>query len=261
MCIAIVKQRNVKLPDYTVFSNCFSNNPHGAGFVVNKDGRYNCIYKGFDNIDEFYEKCLNEIKICDSAILHFRFATHGKIDQRNCHPFFCSNDYAVNSITKNGMIFDCKAMVHNGVLNIHKNGTNSDSFEFSKLLANDKNKIDHNKMIETNNKIAILNIDGTIELYGNWYMDMQLIFSNGTYKTDCNLESKKKNINYSLCDCCGNIGENYIDTDVGYHFCKYCSDVVVHWHKCKLCGKNTTDFICNECFEKNNFKENYFIEV
>lgn len=255
MCIAFIKPSNYSLPDLNFFKNCFDNNPHGAGFVVNKFDGYNVVFKGYESYKELYRECCKYISKNDVAIVHFRYATHGIIDKHNCHPFFCTNDLNANNIYKNAK-FKYKALVHNGVLNIHRQNNDSDSFTFATKCCN--KIIDNNKIIESNNKIAILNCDGTVETYGNWIKYNNILCSNATFRLNLQYWKEKRKKDYKLCDLCGDIGENYITTDVGYNFCVECSNKHVYWHKCQKCNKKSIGLYCNECFEKFNMEENYF---
>jgi hypothetical protein len=99
MCLAVYKPANV-LPDWGALEAGFSSNKDGAGFVVVKDGKL-LVSKGHFTFDDFREAYLPYADL--QSAIHFRFATHGKTNAINCHPF---------------MIHDDLAMIHNGVLPI-----------------------------------------------------------------------------------------------------------------------------------------------
>lgn len=258
MCIAIYKPKDVELPSKEILKICFSNNPHGAGFVTDIIGSYPGIstYKGYFTFDEFYEKFINNVKKEHVCLIHFRFATHGSKNIENCHPFvFYKYDFN-DKYGEHPATFS--ALIHNGVVNNGlKNQKHSDTFWLTKQIECGK-KINNETFKDTNNKVAIINSDKSIELFGSWIEDNGIFYSNGTYRFDCIEESKKQNKKFTFCDCCGILGEDFLETDVGYHFCKKCLDNYIVLNKCQNCGNLTTNKYCNTC---NNlgFSTNYFI--
>ena len=97
MCIICVKPAGVQMPPMAILTRCAALNPHGFGFAT-KDR----VFKTLDPKEFFSE--LKTIKKNETAILHFRYATHGSIKLENCHPF---------RDEKTGVSF-----AHNGILNI-----------------------------------------------------------------------------------------------------------------------------------------------
>src|SRR3990167_8960546 len=113
MCIAIAKQAGLAIQE-NILKTCFENNPDGAGFCVEVDGKL-IINKGYFTFEDFYTAYQPyEYK---KALLHFRIRTHGDIDTDNCHPF---------------VISDNLAFVHNGIINaVHAKGSESDTIIFN----------------------------------------------------------------------------------------------------------------------------------
>lgn len=99
MCLAIYKPATTK-PDKEAYRNGFESNAHGAGFAAAVNGAL-IIGKGFFKFESFWE-AFQPYADCP-ALVHFRYATHGKRDEDNCHPFSVSDNLA---------------MIHNGVLPI-----------------------------------------------------------------------------------------------------------------------------------------------
>ena len=99
MCLAVYKPANV-LPDWGALEEGFKSNKDGAGFVVVSDGKL-LISKGHFSFDDFREAYLPYADL--QSAIHFRWATHGKTDALNCHPFSITDDLA---------------LIHNGVLPI-----------------------------------------------------------------------------------------------------------------------------------------------
>lgn len=98
MCIAIFKAPGKTLSK-EILQRCFERNPHGAGFAFAKNRKLR-MAKGFFKFENFW-KNFNENQEGNAAIVHFRFASAGVIDKRNCHPW---------------RIDDNHAMIHNGTL-------------------------------------------------------------------------------------------------------------------------------------------------
>ena len=94
------------MPPKAILNRCATLNPHGFGFAT-KDKIYKTL-----SCEEFF-KAIKEIPRTETAILHFRFATHGSIKIENCHPF---------KDEKSGISF-----AHNGVLDIQTKDDMTDS--------------------------------------------------------------------------------------------------------------------------------------
>lgn len=98
MCLAIAKLAGAEIPVEHLKTG-FKNNDDGAGFSVVNKGRL-ITKKGFWNFYDFWQAF--EPYQLDPAIIHFRLATAGKINKKNCHPFeMCHGLYSV---------------IHNGIL-------------------------------------------------------------------------------------------------------------------------------------------------
>lgn len=110
MCLAIYKPKNATLSKQHL-KNGFRANDDGAGFSIS-DGKTLTTYKGFFDFDSFYAtfKPFNRAGV--SAIVHFRFATHGAVNTDNCHPFQVSETISI---------------IHNGVLAWRSNEKQSDT--------------------------------------------------------------------------------------------------------------------------------------
>lgn len=255
MCIAIYKPKGISIPSIENLSNCFSNNPHGAGFATFADNPWIkgiMVMKGFFDFQSFYDNLFRYVGKSDVCLIHFRYATHGTIDESNCHPFTFEK-------FQKDVLTDISALIHNGVINNgEKNAKNSDTYWLTRQIEAGRS-INNEVFKQTNNKVAILNGDQSVELYGNWIEDNGVFYSNGTYRFDCEKESKKQEKKLTFCDCCGILGESFFETDVGYHFCDQCLKDKITIFNCKSCGLKTTNHFCNLC---NNLGKstNYFNE-
>lgn len=154
MCIIICKPEGVKMPPMAIIARCAALNPHGFGFAT-KDR----IYKTLSFED--FKREIKTIRKDETAILHFRYATHGSIKASNCHPF--RDD-------KTGVSF-----AHNGVLNITPIGDMTDSetaFRTRIVPTIEEYGFDSDEFIKANHDIiggsrfAYIDKDGDYRLYG-----------------------------------------------------------------------------------------------
>ena len=203
MCIAIIKNKNVQLPSDTILQMCFKNNHDGAGFVVNRNG-YNYIQKGFFTFKGFYSAFKEmHIKKEESALIHFRVATHGKVNIQNCHPFPIEKDF--KNMVMPQLKTKSSVLVHNGKLDIDIEREHySDSMHLAKNICQfnfTDNKfrcfleyiIKPTQINIRGNRLAIIDCNGNIEKYGvGWIEDNDLWYSNDSYKQNGTYKQKKK---------------------------------------------------------------------
>lgn len=209
MCLAIYKPENISIP-YDYLENGFNENPHGAGFAY-YNGTLN-VKKGYFKFDDFMSDYLKCEKY--KSIIHFRWATSGKKDIDNCHPFTFSN-YAV---------------IHNGVLNHRSTETESDTNCFTKDILSSvikrygltkKVKKILSKHIGESNKMVILSKYGDVHFLnkhcGHWLNNVW--YSNTSYKDSYFFSVKKQPYDYAnmeYCDYCYksfNINTMVLDRD------------------------------------------------
>ena len=175
MCVIVVKESGVSWPGKRYMRNCFLENSHGAGLAwADAEGVH--VEKGYFSWGPLWRdlKALEDYPV----LVHFRLATHGSINEENCHPF----------LLKNGTV-----MAHNGVLSIEplqEDMTDSESFGkkyLEKFTAKDLKK-DHVKgLIEVaigSSKIALLNPDGSFTIFNRSKgVDFKGVwFSNDSYE-------------------------------------------------------------------------------
>lgn len=211
MCIAIIKKRGVALPE-NFKEQCkqsYDSNRDGMGLAYYKDGeKKTYVSKGFFNFDEFWKELeFLEVKPEDSLLVHARISTHGKTDDKNCHPFVVSKKEDECCMVKG---FTTKpVIIHNGVFSKYGDRTSdySDTFHFAnKYLTNpgvkevlkycpekfDKSSKDiiilkdgvvTDVTNDFNGKVAILNSNGDINTFGYFLEDGGMLYSNTGYKT------------------------------------------------------------------------------
>ncbi len=183
MCLAIYKPADAQVSEEHL-RNGFANHSDGAGFAWSVDGKL-FIKKGIFNVEEVIEhyRLIKDYP----CLIHFRKATHGKVDKTNCHPFLFND----------GKL----ALIHNGILSIKCTIDGlSDTAHFVKLVLEpmvNRNKVPINDgalsyLINTSigsDKMAVMTEDGTTYIFnedkgkwegGVWYSNS--IFS-WTYKS------------------------------------------------------------------------------
>jgi len=176
MCIAIYKPEDMLLSEETI-TNSWNNNPDGAGFMYVQDNKV-VIEKGFMTLPAFLEAYTPHKD--KQMALHFRIATHGKVNAANTHPF---------------QVSDTLGVIHNGVMsnvkcNIDKNM--SDTWHFVEHIMKPYEahlfEPGFKELIESYigySKLVTLRRDGSFDIFnerlGDW--DCQCWFSNKSYQT------------------------------------------------------------------------------
>jgi predicted glutamine amidotransferase len=122
MCLIILTQPSVKLPTKKELQCAWENNPHGAGYSYFM-GTLNIIEKELLNFEVFYAMLKKDYKVYgkfSQFLIHFRYATHGLIDDSNCHPFTMING---------------PTMAHNGIIcEMPEHPTKSDTIVFKEYI-------------------------------------------------------------------------------------------------------------------------------
>lgn len=157
------------MPPKAILDRCARLNPHGFGFAT-KDR----IFKTLD-FEDFYKQ-IKTIKQYETAILHFRYATHGSIKLENCHPF---------RDEESGVSF-----AHNGILDIKpiKDMTDSETAFRTQIAPIIKaNGFQSSEFIFKNYEIiggsrfAYINSKGEYRLYGTFVQHKGCWYSNRNF--------------------------------------------------------------------------------
>ena len=142
MCIIIAKQPNGIVTEDTLH-HCWNANDDGAGFMYAKHNQLH-IEKGFmewDNFIERYRSVISEHGQQLPMVIHFRIATHGKINEENTHPFTISNKMA---------------FAHNGMIKcVETTPEHSDTWHFNEAIIKPMQKLD-NKFLKKQHNIKLL---------------------------------------------------------------------------------------------------------
>lgn len=174
MCIAILKPKGVSISK-EILETCHKNNKDGMGFsYIDDDKMY---IKKFMKFDEFYKE-FEKVQDKSTMIIHFRIATHGKVEVKNCHPFWLNHRMA---------------LIHNGVISGYGDKDNkTDTQDFiDKVIGNISWKEWKNPCYRElvgkaigYSKLAILDITGNYyiinENLGEW--SDGIWYSNQSYK-------------------------------------------------------------------------------
>ena len=157
------------MPPKAILNRCATLNPHGFGFAT-KDRIYKTL-----SYDDFYRE-LKTIDRDETAILHFRYATHGSIKEANCHPF---KDY------ETGVSF-----AHNGVLSIETTNDMTDSetaFRTRIVPAirrhgfNSRQFDDENYSVIGSSRFAYVDNEGNYRLFGTFFKHGECWYSNRNF--------------------------------------------------------------------------------
>lgn len=132
MCVIAYKPKKAKFPSRENVKEMWESNPDGAGIMCRCDDGTILYVKGFMKLlcfEEWIEKYSTWLDAHECA-LHFRIATHGGVNQKNCHPFAIGEDpglLAAGNLEA--------AMMHNGVLPfVPRRKTISDTAELALRL-------------------------------------------------------------------------------------------------------------------------------
>jgi len=243
MCIIVVKPRGAE-PLKEELRNCFNNNSDGCGFVVNKGG-VNIIRKGFFSFNRFYSCYKSMVDKDDPAVIHFRLATHGKIDGGNCHPFPVVKNKELLRATE----VETKSIVvaHNGIIDIdvRKKGI-SDTMQFVIDILSDeavRGNLYKSRAIQKlvkeyigSGKLAFINSKGEILMIGQFIKNRGIYYSNNgylvTYKKYAGYIGEyyysiyEERDRYMPCDLCDDVDGVEYDAPSGLYLCESCRRIM-----------------------------------
>ena len=190
MCIICVSPRKVRQPSLTTIRTMFQRNPHGAGYMVARDGAVH-ISKGYMDVDSFIAAIRAErFTAKDAVVYHFRISTQAGVNPEMTHPFPLSNRLA----HMKALDVDCECGVaHNGIIRLTSDPDNkeySDTALFitkflSRIVRRPEDLKDENVLALVHSlagsKLAIMDASGYVATVGNFINERGLLFSNDSY--------------------------------------------------------------------------------
>lgn len=175
MCILITKEKGVCFPSERSIVNSIANNPHGFSMAYNNCGEI-ITYKTLD-AKEFMDEYRRVVKTYDhhdtAMIIHARIATHGTVNEENCHCW-------------TGNVLGCEmAFAHNGILPITPVGDMTDSETFLRyhieLCDTMQSFLDEVNFYIGGSKLAFLDESGNILRFGSFITERGIQYSNRSY--------------------------------------------------------------------------------
>lgn len=203
MCIAIAKPMGVDIPSDEILTNCFKNNPDGAGFAFNYNNEV-IIRKGYMKLKDFldaFHKYDEKFNFKNRGVLiHTRITTHGGTNPQMCHPFPINSDEGALKKIEYSSPY---AVIHNGIISLtsaeatrKKDMSDTAVFvqKYLTKIAKNKNWFSNEANIELieeliDSKMAILNGNGSIVMTSGFTEDEGIFYSNSSY-----LENKYKKV-------------------------------------------------------------------
>ena len=190
MCIICVSKPGCEQPSVKTLRTMFLLNPHGAGYMVARDGKV-FIHKGFMNIEEFLNAVRRErFTAADSVVYHFRISTQAGVNPEMTHPFPLSNQPR----RMRALDMTCRCGVaHNGIIRLTSDPTNtrfSDTAVFiTDYLTNIIRKpadLRNQERLDTiyrlaQSKFAIMDGSGYTATVGEFINDRGILYSNRSY--------------------------------------------------------------------------------
>lgn len=160
----------------------FNSNPDGAGITYHWKNQ-NVITKGLMTLGEFMRewrrvKSLLSGSVNENVIIHCRIATHGKVCKQLTQPFLLGT----------GISFAHNGIIHGGIYDkLPRNGKWSDSKLFAVNVVNNSwrhgiKELDKElKAHAKSSRFAVMDLTGTIFVYGHFHQYKNCYFSNESY--------------------------------------------------------------------------------
>ena len=228
MCIAIVKPLDKTISEDRL-RICYNNNKDGCGFAYIKDNTI--IIKKFMEFEAFYKE-YKLVETTSPMLIHFRIATHGKVELENCHPFKLNNRMV---------------LIHNGIISGYGDKEKkSDTRDYiDKVLSKISWKMWKNPAFREMvgqaigySKLGIMDVSGEMYIinYDKGVVEDGVWYSNSSFKEYKPKKTTKTNYKY-----------NY-----DYRYAYDDDDKYQLIYKCKACGKEyvkngNEDAVCDVC--------------
>lgn len=190
MCIICVSPKGTHQPSLEQIKAMFARNPHGAGYMVARDGKVE-IHKGFMTLNDLTRQLATECFTQDDAVVyHFRISTQAGITPSMTHPFPLTDN--LKTCTQLDITCSC-GVAHNGIIQLTSNPrekTYSDTAHFitrymTRLIRKPDDLKDQSILdmiyLLTYSRFAILDASGYVATVGDFIHRDGLLFSNSTF--------------------------------------------------------------------------------
>jgi RNase P subunit RPR2 len=190
MCLIVVKESGVKLPEKEHLENGSFSNKDGMGIALHKKNSIGVlIKKDFTNVFLLNKWIEENVKEEDSLIVHFRLGTSGLKDAGNAHPYPLVKDDKLLRTTE--LTWE-NAVAHNGIFKDYGGDKIlNDTQEFIQEVLSDniiknnlKNPVIQKLLKESigGSKLAFMLEDGKIITLGEYQEEKGVKFSNWGYR-------------------------------------------------------------------------------
>jgi len=179
MCIICIKPAGVQRPTKEQLNAMLTTNPDGFGYMTWSPDKGLQVRKTMDA--KKFIQWVENIPDEQPVVYHARIATHGSIQECNCHPFLSADQQW--------------GFAHNGILTIQNEGDMTDSETFFRRIAEPLLAAGYTPTVEGygafdamvasiigSSKFVFMNNEGSVFHYGNFIEDGGLLFSNSSYK-------------------------------------------------------------------------------
>ena len=191
MCIICVSKSGVRQPGEATIRAMFHRNPHGAGYMVARDGRVE-IHKGFMDLNDYLRAIRTEhFTAADSVVYHFRISTQAGVNPEMTHPFPLSNQPGrLRSLDQSCRI----GVAHNGIIRLTSDPNNKRYSATAIFIADYLSQILHTRADLRDrrklsvvyqlaqSKFAIMDGGGYVATVGEFIHERGLLFSNASYR-------------------------------------------------------------------------------
>ena len=204
MCLIIHREKDADI-SIQFLENVRERNPHGWGILYkNREGQAR-VAKGL-SMESFYKRYAKFLEHNAECVIHFRYATKGKVNRSNAHPY--------KVLGGDNPIY----LMHNGTISIEgaeKKGELSDTRIFIKdilkpMLQNikDPHKFIRSKhfefMMESvagdhSSRFVLFDYKGAL-FYGGWYKTTKNVWVSNTYAYGVDNPTRKAKTNYNSSD-------------------------------------------------------------
>ena len=187
MCVICISPAGVAQPSTSEICRMFHRNPHGAGYMVARNGHVE-IHKGFKTLDDYLAALKAErFTDDDTVVYHFRISTQAGVNPAMTQPFPLSSQ--LEAMKALDLTCAC-GVAHNGIIPLTSDPDEhvySDTALFiADYLSRWIRKSADLKRTQLLNlvgamiqsKMVILDGSGLYATIGNFYTDKGLLYSN-----------------------------------------------------------------------------------